>query len=154
MVPDGESGDGLKVVVLDDSILDKHPYAGGPKYRELNNSVLEFKTKARPLKRYLYFLCLITLYRRHRCFVEGSERDQEKIQMGRLWGTPGKWMRKSIIRALAVEVGDMLNVEDGEDEAGDQSMSPKVSAEKERKMAVEIRDAVEGVYVDDDEDDI
>lgn len=154
LVPNGESGDGLKVVILDDSILDKYPYAGGPKYKELNNSILEFKTKARPLKRYLYFLCLITLYRRHRYFVEGSERDQEKIQMRRIWGTPGKWMRGSIIRALAMEVGDMLKVEDdGEDEAGVESMSPRVSPEKERKIAVEIRDAVEGMYVDDGEAD-
>lgn len=25
--------------------------------------------------------------------------------MGRLWGTPGKWMKASIIRALALEIG-------------------------------------------------
>lgn len=63
--PDEDSGEGLKVVILDE---------------------------ARPLKRYLYFLCLISLFRRHRFYVEGSERDQAKLQMGKIWGSPGSWM--------------------------------------------------------------
>lgn len=153
IVPDGESIDGLKLVVLDESILDHHPVGGGPKYRELNHTKLQFKTKTRPLKRYLYFLCLISLFRRQRFFVDGCERDQEKIDMRRIWGTPGKWMRGSIIRALALEVGGILKAkEETEEEADGGSMSESVSPEKERKIAVEIREAIEGIDVDDDDD--
>lgn len=103
IVPDVDSGEVLKVVILDDSILEKSPFVGGPKYRDLNNTKLVFKTEARLLKRYLYFLCLISLFRRHRFHVEGPERDQAKLKMGEIWGSPGKWMRCSIIRALALE---------------------------------------------------
>lgn len=109
LVPDGESVEGLNVVVLDESLLDKTPFVGGPKYRDLNNSTFQFKTNARPLKRNLYFLCLINLFCRSRLFVDGSDRDQENIEMARVWGsTRGEWMRGSIVRALALEVGNML----------------------------------------------
>lgn len=158
IVPDGGSIEGLRLVVLDESILNDIVYSGAKtvspkKFRDLNNSTLQFKTEARPLKRYLYFLCLMSLYRRHRFFVEGSERDREKIQMGKIWGTPGKWMRGSIIRALALEVGDILNAEEGMEQDTDaESMSASVSPEKERKIAVEVREAIEGMELEVDEE--
>lgn len=74
IVPDGESIDRLKLVVLDEFILDRYPVGCGPKYRDLNHTKLPFKTKARPLKRYLYFLCLISLFSWHRfSWTGGSE---------------------------------------------------------------------------------
>lgn len=154
IVPDGESKEGLKTVVLDESIMDKTASLSIPKFRDLHNSALQFKTKARPHKRYLYFTCLVSLYRRLRFFVEGSERDRENLEMGKIWGTPGKWMRRSIIKALALEIGDiLLKAEDGVEQDTDaESMPASVSLEKERKMAVEIRDAIEGVDVEDDDE--
>lgn len=149
IIPDVDSDEGLKVVILDESILDKSPFAGGPKYRDLNNTKLVFKTEARPLKRYLYFLCLISLLRRRRFYVEGSERDQAKLQMGEIWGSPGKWMRCSIIRALALELGDILRAEEVvEGDLDMETFLDELSPKSERQMAVEIRKVIEGVEDD------
>lgn len=154
IVPDVDSGEGLKVVILDDSILEKSPFVGGPKYRELNNTKLIFKTEARPLKRYLYFLCIISLFRRHRFYVEGSERDQAKLKMGEIWGSPGKWMRCSIIRALALELGDILRAEELlEGDLDTERCFDELSPKSERQMAIKVRQAIEGVNEDQDEDE-
>lgn len=144
IVPDFDSASNFKVVLLDESLSDTSIYLQGPKFRDLHNRTLIFKTAFRPGKRYLYFLCLITLFRRHRFVVEGWEKDQQKLQMGRLWGTPGKWMKASIIRALALEIGDIC-MEATEMEEGD-ILSPReiASPEKERKIATEIRQVFEG----------
>lgn len=112
VIPDLYSYGALKVVILDESILDQSPFVGGHKYRDLNNTKLVFKTEARPLKRYLYFLCLISLFRPHGLYVEGSKRDNDKLDMCRTWGYPGQWMRCSIIRELALEFGDILSAEE------------------------------------------
>lgn len=154
IVPDAEPGEGLKVVILDESILNKSPFVGSPKYRDLNNIKLVFKTEARPLKRYLYFLCLISLFRRHRSYVEGSERDQTKPQMGEIWGSPNKWMRCSIIRALALELGDILRAEEvvGAD-LDTERFFDELSPKSKRQMVIEIRQAIEGVKDDQDEDE-
>lgn len=37
--------------------------------------------------------------------------DQENITMGKVWGTPGKWMRTGILQALALKIGDIVQVE-------------------------------------------
>lgn len=154
IIPDVDSGEGLKVVILDDSILDKSPFVGGPKYRDLNNTKLVFKTEARPLKRYLYFLCLISLFGHHRLYVEGSERDQAKLQMGEIWGSPGKWMRCSIIRALALELGDILRAEEVvEGDLDMETFLDELSPKSERQMAIEIRQVIEGVEDNQDEDE-
>ncbi len=145
IVPDDECADEFKLIVLDESILDKTPYGGGPKYSALNNSRLHFKTESRPGKRYLYFRTLITLFRRHRLDVKGSEVDREKLAMGRIWGTPSKWMRGSIIRALALEIGDMLEPEliTGRGDLEEIQYVKRASSCKERNIAVDIREALE-----------
>lgn len=63
-------------------------------------------------------------------------------------------MRGSIIRALALEVGDILKADGVEEDADPDSMSERVSPERERKIATEIREVIEGMYVDDDERDM
>jgi hypothetical protein len=106
-----EFSDELRMVVLDDSILNHRAYLNGPLFKDLNNTSLVFKIEARSRKRYLYFLCLMSLFRRHRFMVEGYQHDHSKIQMGKIWGTPGSWMKSSGMRALALEVGDILQQE-------------------------------------------
>lgn len=145
IVPELDSANNFKVVLLDESLSETSIYLHGPKFGELHNRTLIFKTAFRPGKRYLYFLCLITLFRRHRFVVEGWEKDQQKLQMGRLWGTPGKWMKASIIRALALEIGDIC-MEATEMEEGDIISQREIaSPEKGRKIATEIRQVFEGV---------
>ena len=153
IVPDDESMNELKLVVLDESLLSMHVFLNGPLYRDLNNKRLTFKTEARPLKRNLYFLCLITLFRRRRFMVDGCENDSQKIQMGKIWGTPGQWMRGSVIRALALEIGDILHVEPiVQGDTTVSSFAGKLSAAKEREMAVTIREVVEEKVIDEDDD--
>lgn len=141
-------------VVLDDELLNKETFLRGPLCKALDNQPLVFKTKTRPKNRYLYFLCLITLFRRRRFMIKGWERDQEKIQMGKIWRTPGKWMRRSIVRALALEIGDVLPSEQvfDEEDIDTRSFSEKLSFDKERQIAVQVHDAIERRDVDRDDD--
>lgn len=144
IVPELDGTSNFKVVLLDESLSEKSIYLHGPKFGDLHNRTLMFKTAFRPGKRYLYFLCLISLFRRNRFVVEESEKDQLILQMGRLWGTPGKWMKASIIRALALEIGDMC-MEAIEIDEDDMISSKEVALpEKERKIATEIRQVLEG----------
>ncbi|MCJ1263819.1 hypothetical protein MMC22_003689 [Lobaria immixta] len=70
--------------------------------------------------------------------------------MARLWGSaPGEWMRGSIIRALALEVGAEATVIQGTDI---DSMGKSKSPDRERKIAVEIREAIKWMYFDGDEE--
>ena len=155
IVPHGDCENELQLVVLDDSLLDAPSCSGGPLYRELNHEKLVFKTESRPKKRNLYFHCLITLFRRHRYMVSGCERDQEKIQMGRIWGTPGKWMRAGVIQALALEIGDVMQAEKIVNGSIDSDTFPEPrSPIEERKVAVQVHDVLERKKVGgDDEDD-
>lgn len=155
IVPEFDSTSNFKVILLDESLSDTSIYLHGPKFGELHNRTLIFKTAFRPGKRYLYFLCLITLFRRHRFVVEGWEKDQQKLQMGRLWGTPGKWMKASIIRALALEIGDICmeaaEMEDGDILSPSETTASVSVDQKERKIATEIRHVFEGAENEDEQ---
>ena len=74
-------------------------------------SRLDFKTDARPGKRYLYVHAMLALFRRKRYNVPGWELDRQKVFSGKIWATPGKYVRKSMMRTVAIEFGDS----DGED---------------------------------------
>lgn len=153
IVPEFDSNSNSKVVLLDESLSETSIYLHGPKFGDIHNRMLMFKTAFRPGKRYLYFLCLITLFRRHRFVVDGWEKDRQKLQMGRLWGTPGSWMKSSIIRALALEIGD-ISMEAIEMDEGDMVLpETNASSEKERKIATEIRQVFEGVESDNEDGD-
>ena len=153
IVPDDESVNELKMIVLDDSLLSTHVFLNGPRYRDLHNKRLTFKTEARPHTRNLYFLCLMTIFRRRRFMVDGCDNYSQKIQMGKIWGTPGQWIRRGIIRALALEIGDILHVEPiVQGDMTVSSFADKLSAAKEREMAVTIREAVEEKIVDEDDE--
>lgn len=150
IVPIEDSSDEFKLVVLDESLLAKNAYFGGPKYQDLHDRKLEFITDSRPGKRFLYFQCLITLFRRFRHGVEGYEKDQEKIKMGQVWGKPGKWISQGILRALALEIGDIARLDTAIEGVLDvSSLADKLVAEKDRTVAVQVREAVEGVTWDE-----
>lgn len=156
IVPEFDSTSNFKVILLDESLSNTSIYLHGPKFGDLHNRTLIFKTAFRPGKRYLYFLCLITLFRRHRFVVEGWEKDQQKLQMGRLWGTPGKWMKASIIRALALEIGDICmeaaEIEEGDIHSPSEATTSVSVDQKERKIATEIRQVFEGAQNEDEQD--
>lgn len=153
IVPADDPEKDLKVVILDDSMLDKYVWDGGPTFGDLNHSSLQFLSDARPAKRNLYFHCLISIFRRYRFGVDGREMDHQKIGMGIVWGMSGIWMRRGIMKALALEIGDIVKVEDFVgSEVAVSSFSAKI-AEQDRKVAVQIREAVEGTELVDVDDD-
>lgn len=140
IVPDEDDLNELKLVILDETLLDQKVDVGGPTYRDLNNRRLNFQTKARPGQRFLYLHCILALFRRRRFHVVGWENDKTKVTTSYTWGTPGPWIRRSIIKALAFEVGDAERVEDLISDKNCLTDFPgELSKEKEADMAVKIR---------------
>ena len=142
----------LKMVVLDDGILDQKIVSKGPTFRDLNNQRLVFKTAARPGRRFLYLHYLLTLFRRRRFNVERWQNDKSKIVNSYVWGTPGPWLRRSIIKALAFEVGDAERLEDViENEDALTEFPNELSREKEMNMAVGMTYNLEGGMEEEEE---
>lgn len=137
IVQDEDDVSELKLIVLDETLLNKKMFEDGPRFRDVNHQRLEFRTTARPGRRFLYLHYLLTLFRRKRFNVDGWEDDQKKITNTYLWGTPGPWLRRSIIKALAFEVGDAEKLEDviGNQDAFTEFPN-ELSEEKESNMVV------------------
>jgi len=110
---------------------------------------LQFQTDARPGKRYLYVHALIQLFRRRRYDVPGWEHDREKVFTG-VWASPGKWARKSMVEALALEIGDIWEFGD---EKGLGDFPNAKPAEEEKRMATNVRYALETAVNSDNEDE-
>ena len=152
----------LKLLVLDEKILDVLITYQKPTFRDVNNQRLKFKTTARPSQRFLYLHYLLALFRVH-CeqFKDTIDDDGWEVSKGSnrsahfdLRRTPGsdagsepvRWLRRSIIKTLAFELGEIENLEDflrgigtGIDHQDPFSEFPnEVSREKEASMAVEM----------------
>ena len=137
IVQDETDTDELKLIVLDDTLLNTKVTFNGPTFGDLNNQSLEFKTAARPGRRFLYLHYLVTLFRRKRFNVDGWAEDKRKLKNAYLWGTPGPWLRRSIIKALAFEVGDAERLEDViENENALTEFPDQLSKEREANMVV------------------
>lgn len=81
IVPDFDTISHFKTVRLDESLADV------PNFGQIHDRRTLFETGSRLGKRNLHFR-LIKLFRRHRFLMEGWEKDQEKLQIGRLRGAP------------------------------------------------------------------
>ena len=111
IVPDEESTSGRKLVVLDDSLLDLPSYPHGPRFRDLHQSNLMFKTVARPHLDSLYVNCLVTLARRRRrcCRTDASENakiDLARVPMHQLWKVSFEKQRKWMVDYFDFELAD------------------------------------------------
>ena len=138
VIVEDEDSKELKLVVLDESLMGHRVGAGStPRFRDFHNQRLEFVTDARPGRRHLYLHYLLTLFRRKRFNVEGWESDSAKVTSGYIWGSPGPWLRRSIIQALAFEIGDVERLDKEIDDFPNQ-----VSHEQEKGMAVQMRQAI------------
>ena len=84
IVPVGDFSNDCKVMMLDEVIMSKNVFYKGSEFGSIHNPTLEFISRCKTGKRYLYFHCLISLFRRFRYSVNGQERDQQKIQMGKV----------------------------------------------------------------------
>ena len=101
----------LMVVVFDRELLKRE---SSPLFdfdwNSLDGLVLEFKNENRPGLRYLYFNYLLTLLRRRRYQCRGWPSDLNRYKNQYMWGSPGKWLRESSLRAIARSVGHDLDI--------------------------------------------
>ncbi|KAL6245283.1 hypothetical protein RBB50_008058 [Rhinocladiella similis] len=152
IVPDPLDNNEFISVVLCEELLDCFCGATQNSYRDsVHEKRLEFQTYARPSKSFLYVQALLTYFRRRRYDVSGWERDRALFS-GRIWATPRKHARRSMVEALALEVGDTWdgNIELG---AALEDFPDAQTPEDEKKMATVMRFAFEsrGTAMEDDE---
>ena len=81
--------------------------AAGELLSEFEGKPLEFKNDKRPASRFLYFHFVSALNLAKRDRVHGYERFLRELPTGRPFATPGKYMRDSMVLALAASAGDL-----------------------------------------------
>jgi HNH endonuclease len=100
---------GYKIRIIDPTweLLDE---SIGPhvslKWKDLDHKRLEFRTSFRPRARYLYFHYCVQILRR--AWQHNGERAQEVLgkEVGKpVWGTPGRYLNKKMLKALVEELG-------------------------------------------------
>ncbi len=106
------SAEELKVVVFDESILKLTRVGLNFDWKSLNGLRLQFRNGNRPDLRYLYFSYLVTLCRRRRFEGSGWQSDLKKYAVRTMWGSSGKWVRESSLRAIARRVAYEPDLED------------------------------------------
>jgi HNH endonuclease len=155
IIPDPTDDNELVSVILSQDLLkdSRTCSATGTPYSTLHMKRLQFQTAARPGKRYLYMHTLLSLFRRRRYDVPGWERDREQVFNGQIWATPEKWARKSMVKALAVEIGDSWG--DIEAVGGLGEFADAKSLEEEKRVATVMRYALRpgASNVDDEEEE-
>jgi hypothetical protein len=106
IIPDPtDDNEFISIILSQDLLKGPCPPINAP-YSTIHKRRLQFQTAARPGKRYLYMHVLLSLFRRRRCDVPGWEKDREQVFNGQIWVTPKKWARRSMMEALALEIGD------------------------------------------------
>ncbi|KAK5461552.1 hypothetical protein LTR20_006476 [Exophiala xenobiotica] len=141
IVPDPTDDNEFLSIVLSQDLLRQGsnnicPATDAP-WSSIHNKRLQFQTGSRPGKRFMYIHALLTLLRRRRYIVPGWEKDRDQVFTGQIWATPGKWARRSMVQALAVEIGDSWdNIDVGGEALGD--FPDGKAPEEEKKLATEV----------------
>ncbi|KEF60196.1 uncharacterized protein A1O9_05046 [Exophiala aquamarina CBS 119918] len=139
IVPDPTDNNEFMSIILSQDLLNDSrlcPAVDAP-YSTIHKRRLQFQTAARPGKRYLYMHALLSLFRRRRYDVLGWENDRQQVFNGQIWATPGKWARRSMVEALALEIGDSWDSVEVEGGLGD--FPGRKSPEQEKRMATVTR---------------
>ncbi|KAI9774728.1 MAG: hypothetical protein M1839_001648 [Geoglossum umbratile] len=76
------------------------------KIGDLDGTELEFKNENRPAHRFLYYHFVSTLLRYVRYEKPGWAEKRVNLPTGKIWATPGPYLRKSMLQALASVIGD------------------------------------------------
>ena len=100
----------LKVVIFDRTIL-KSNGVSGLRWAELDGRQLKFKNDNRPKLRYLYFTFLMSMFRRRRFECTGWKSDLIRFAGGKVWASPGNWLRGSSIRTIARRIAYETDLE-------------------------------------------
>ncbi|KAI1350041.1 hypothetical protein F5Y01DRAFT_326733 [Xylaria sp. FL0043] len=106
IIPTADGKD-LKVVVLEHASLEDEAVKGESALRQLNGQVLEFRTEHRPSMRYLYFSFAVNILRRQRYAVDGWWKHRIHYTEVPFFATPGKWIKETTLRKLAVRIGHL-----------------------------------------------
>ena len=80
---------------------------GRTSLKEFNGKEIAFKTDARPASRFLYYHFVVTLLRNKRDRQPGWENYLMNLPFGRSFATIGKYVRHSMLLALARYAGDL-----------------------------------------------
>ncbi|KAI9861263.1 MAG: hypothetical protein M1813_005436 [Trichoglossum hirsutum] len=76
------------------------------KIGDLDGTELEFKSDNRPAHRFLYYHFVSTLLRYIRYEKPGWAEKRVNLPTGKIWATPGPYLRKSMLKVLASVIGD------------------------------------------------
>jgi hypothetical protein len=139
IVPDPTDDNEFISIILSQDLLSDSglcPAVDAP-YSTIHKKRLQFQTAARPGKRYLYVHALLSIFRRRRYDVPGWETDRQQVFKGQIWATPGKWARKSMVEALAFEIGDTWDTIEVAGGLGD--FSDRKLPKEEKAMATVMR---------------
>ncbi|MCJ1351811.1 MAG: hypothetical protein MMC33_001795 [Icmadophila ericetorum] len=132
------------------------------KWRDLDNSNVEFRTGFRPRARYLYFHYCVQIPRK--VWKEQKIGNRLKNEFGRwYWGIPGRYVPKKMIFGLLEEFGhkwedltESAMEDEQEEEKGDSTRHGVEDDEPNMLLTVisnQIKAGVLGTDPDDEEDD-
>lgn len=110
IVPDGDPDKGcwkLYWLYEEDAQDDTSPIPLG---HELHGRSLQFRTEFRPAARYLYFAYCMSILRWQRHDVPGWWKDH-LVGEAKFWATPGSYLRTSMLRRIAHQIGHLTKEE-------------------------------------------
>ncbi len=126
-----------KFVLMDETLAPYPVWSRGPeRYRDLDGRELLFKNSSRPGTRNLYYHFVTTLLRYVRYEKHGWAEKRMNLPTGKIWATPGPYLRKSMLKQFAnvsVDVEIDIMFDEGAFEGKQQQ-----TAQEEKVMAEEI----------------
>ena len=111
-------------------------YADNIALGDLDGKEIKFLTNHRPASRFLYFHFVVTLLRCREYRRPGWEALWEQYRTGCPWPTPGSYVRRTMLLALARAIGDAEDEEFIQNLATDTtfSTSESLSLEEEEEI--------------------
>jgi hypothetical protein len=100
--------DGWRFVLLDESVRNEQVTDNLPTtWNDLDGKELRFRNERRPQRRFLYFHYCIAMIKMFSRQIKGWENAREKTRTGKMWATPGPYLRTSMLKKLALRIEDV-----------------------------------------------
>jgi hypothetical protein len=142
----------IRVLNPDDSTMKKKIQDTEVKWYQLNDQPVRFKGNFRPRARYLYF-CYCTAMLRRALTGQHLEVSRSELRK-RFWGTPGKYMRKSMLLGFVEQMGhDYDHLLEGAIHEDDAEAEFEGIAVANDHIKDTLKDPDEGDESEDDDDD-
>ena len=142
----------VKVLNHDDETMQMKIGDTDTTWADLDNRKLVFKTTFRPRARYLYFCYCEAMLRRS---FGGKHKEVSKEELRkRFWGTPGKWMLRSMLLGFVENLGhDYDHLLQGAKDEEDAVSSVEAIATANERIKESCKDPESTEFDDDDEDE-